>query len=147
MKEANSMKNLWSYQWRSIGFSLTQVRINREKKKSKADPAKIFVEATVRSSEAPPAVCWVRTPQPRSLLAKLGKESELKPHCHRNTNFCIFLFLIKPHMRTANKFHVSWLYRRKNLNVCITWQCPSSLEAGWNFQSIPTGCVLFTHFF
>lgn len=40
-----------------MGFSLTQVRINREEK-SKADPTKIFVKATVRSWEAPPAV-WL----------------------------------------------------------------------------------------
>lgn len=33
MKEANSMKNLQSYRCKSIGFSLTHVRINREKKK------------------------------------------------------------------------------------------------------------------
>lgn len=40
-----------------MGFSLTQVRINREEK-SKAAPTKIFVKATVRSWAALPAV-WL----------------------------------------------------------------------------------------
>lgn len=149
MKKANSMKNLRSYQCRSIGFSLTQVRINRERERKKKKKRVKQIQRRFLSKQLfgprrlrQLSVEWGLHSH-GSLVAKLGKESELKPHCHRNTNFCVFLFLIKPYMRTANKFHVSWLYRRKNLNVCVTWQYPSSLEAGWSFQSIPTGCVLF----
>ena len=56
-RKAISMKNQASYQYISMGFSWTQVRISREGQ-SNADPTNIFVKATVRSWEAPPAV-WL----------------------------------------------------------------------------------------
>lgn len=89
-------------------FDRAKVRLNRRAKK-KAESTWMFVQATVPSREAPPAV-WLRE-KSRAIAAdcELGNESEPKLIAIGTRTSAFFLFPIKLYMRTANNFHVSWL--------------------------------------
>lgn len=89
-------------------FDGAQVTLNRREQK-KAESTWMFVQATVQSGEAPPAV-WLHA-QSRAVAAdcELGNESEPKLIAIGTRTSAFLLFPIKLYMRTANNFHVSWL--------------------------------------
>ena len=118
MKKKQALWNSTKLSVHEHFFSLTQVKIIREEG-SKADPTEIFSKQLLGPRRLRQLSVEWGIHSHCSLVATLGKESELKPHHHSNTNFYSFLFLIKPYMRTANKFHVSWLYRRK-ISTCAS---------------------------
>lgn len=86
----------------------------------------------------------LRNPEPWLADCRAGKLVRTQAHCHRNTNFCIFLFLIKLYMRTANNFHISWLYKRKILRCAQLGTVPK-LRAGWSSQNALVGWITLIH--